>query len=1104
MKKCLLLALAGVIFWSCGSETENSTALFAKLDPEASGISFANMLTESDSLNYFTYGYLYMGGGVAAGDFNNDGLTDLYFTGNQVSNTLYLNKGDLKFENITKKAGVSGDQRWYTGVTLADVNNDGYLDIYCSVSGKFGPRENQLFINNGDLTFTEKAEEYGLAEAGNSVQSTFLDYDKDGDLDVYIANYPPTNFNAPNNYYAFKQQFPKPIEMDKLMRNDGGTFTDVTVEAGLKTFGLSLSATVGDLNGDGWPDIYVSSDFSSPDYCYINNKNGTFSEKVRSITKNTSFYGMGADIADFNNDGLLDIFQADMTAIDNRRSKANMASMNPDLFWSTVNSGFHFQYMQNSLQLNNGNLLDSLPDFSNIARLAGVSSTDWSWGPLMADLDNDGWKDLFISNGTRREINNRDFFLAWEAEGRPMDNLLERSLGIPSEPIDNFVYRNTGDLRFEQVNEPWGLVQEGFSNGAVYVDLDNDGDLEIVVNNLDDTASVFENKGNGNHYLQVALKGPQENPNGLGTRVYLHANGQRQMQELTLSRGFQSAVSPKLHFGLGEAQRIDTLEIVWPDGKREIRTALATDSLLNIAYADASTILQKPKKEEPRFNSSDTSLAGLEFRHLENYYDDFLTEILLPHRMSMFGPYMASGDLNGDEWEDLVIGGASGQPTQLFMGTADGFIPKDDSTLAAHKEREDMGIAIFDIDGDGKEDLYVSSGGNEFGSNSEMLQDRVYLNEGNGFREVTQGIAEFRASASVVVPFDFDQDGDLDVLVGSRVIPGNYPSPASSYLLENRSTPGNISLVDVTAEKASKLIGIGLLTRALPTDYDGDGWVDLLLGGEWMPLTLLKNEAGSFKDVTALVGLGDTRGWWFGLGEGDFDGDGDMDYLAGNLGLNYKYKASESETFDVYYDDFDASGTKDIVLSYYNFGEKFPVRGRECSSQQMPAIKKKFENYASFSTATLADVYTQEALDQSLHYQVKSFASVYLENTPDGFRIKELPVEAQISNINAIVVRDVDKDGNLDAIIAGNLYSSEVETPRNDASNGLFLKGDGQGGFHPVIGRKSGLYIPGDVKNLLQLKRKDDTFILAGKNNDSLQVIRIEDNPPAGIAVNNR
>jgi len=479
---------------SCSKNSTDISAVFHTVPSESSGINFANNLTENDSLNYFTYGYMYMGGGVAAGDINNDGLTDLYFTGNMVPNKLYLNKGNLKFEDISVKAGVDGDKRWYTGVTMVDINTDGFLDIYCAASGKFGPRENQLFINNQDGTFTESAKDYGISDSGHSVHSVFFDYDLDGDLDLYVANYPPTPFNSPNSYYFFKKLNVKDTESDKLYRNDGSTFTDVTEESGLKSFGLSLSATVGDVNQDGWPDLYISNDFSTPDLFYINNKNGTFTERVRQLTKNTSFYGMGVDIADINNDMLLDIFQVDMTAQDNRRAKANMASMDPLLFWSTVNSGFHYQYMQNSLQINNGNLInDSLPDFSNLSRFAGISSTDWSWGPLIADLDNDGLKDVFIANGTRREINNKDYFGKLEKSRSKNDSLLAKSLAIPSEPIDNFVYQNKGSLNFEKVNRDWGISFEGFTNGSVYVDLDNDGDLEIVTNNIDNKASFFEN-----------------------------------------------------------------------------------------------------------------------------------------------------------------------------------------------------------------------------------------------------------------------------------------------------------------------------------------------------------------------------------------------------------------------------------------------------------------------------------------------------------------------------------------------------------------------------------------------------------------------------------
>lgn len=1079
--------------------TEDSTSFsqdqiqFKAIDKERSNVSFANNLTESDSLNYFTYAYLYMGGGVSAGDINNDGLTDLYFTGNMVPNKLYLNKGNMQFEDISDAAGVAGDDRWYTGVTMADVNNDGYLDIYCSVGGKFEPKDNILYINNGDQTFDDKTHEYGLDDIGNSVQATFFDYDLDGDLDLYVANYPPTSFKAPNSYYHYKQNNVTDIETDNLYKNEGDTFIKVTEEAGLKNFGLTLSATVGDINQDGWPDLYVSNDFSTRDLLYINNQNGTFSEHSRELTKNTSFYGMGVDIADFNNDQLLDIFQVDMTAQDNRRAKANMAGMNPQLFWNTVNAGFHYQYMQNSLQLNNGNLKDGLPDFSNISRLAGVSSTDWSWGPLIADFDNDGWKDIFIANGTRREINNKDYFDAWEKERNKSDSLLQRSLSIPSEKIDNFIYRNKGDLSFEQVNDSWGLNYKGWSNGSVYVDLDNDGDLDIVSNNVDDHASIFENNASTiNNYLVVKFKGSSNNPFGIGVKVTLFTAITPQFQELTMTRGFQSSVAPQMHFGLGEITTVDSIHVMWPDGKQYSLNAVEANQMLLIDYADATEESNASEINVPLlFQTEKDSNIIASHRHIENYYDDFAKEILLPHKTSMFGPGISVGDLNGDELDDFVIGGAMNGETGVYFQSSAGFEKQNIDAIIRDKRSEDLGSLIFDADGDGDQDIYVVSGGNEFIYNSPLLQDRLYVNDGAGnFSKDESALPEMLTSGSRVSSADYDNDGDLDLFVGGRLVPGNYPKPADSYILENVSSNGKPKFLDVTDKVAPDLRKLGLATSAIWSDYNSDGEVDLIVVGEWMPITVFRNRNGSFKNVSEELGLDDSAGWWFSIQSGDFDSDGDLDYVAGNLGLNYKYKAEGDETFDVYFNDFDKNATNDIVLSYFNDGEKFPVRGRECSSQQIPVIKVKYKNYESFANATLVDIYTERDLEKSLHYQVKSFASVYIENKEGRFEIHDLPNLAQLSSINQIIVKDFNKDSNLDVIVAGNLHSSEVETPRNDASNGLLLSGDGNGSFEAVPSRVSGLYAPGDVKDVAEIKISNQDYLIMAKNNDFIQFVK--------------
>ncbi len=1087
-----------IFILGCNSDTsiDASNKMFKTLEVNDTGIDFQNILTENDSLNYFTYTYLYMGGGISAGDINNDGLIDLYFTGNQVSNKLYLNKGNLKFEDITEKAGVSGDNRWYTGVTMADVNGDGFLDIYCSVGGKFKPKQNQLFINNQDGTFTEKAKEYGLDDIGNSVQATFFDYDKDGDLDVYIANYPPTKFSSPTFVYVQKMRTVKDVESDHLYRNDGNSFKDITETSGLKNFGLSLSATIGDLNNDSWPDIYVSNDFNSPDYLYVNKGDGTFKEVIKQATSHTAFYGMGIDIADFNNDGNLDIFQVDMDAQSNKRKKANMASMNTQLFKDLENADFQYQYMQNCLQINSGIYTDSIPHFSNISRLTGTSSTDWSWGPLFADFNNDGYKDLYITNGTRREIHNNDYFNRLDTMVVKKEDMLALSMNIPSEKIDNYMFQNKGNLDFERVNTSWGIEYEGFSNGVVYADLDNDGDLEIVTNNIDDFATVFENRNTKGNYISINFKGHPKNKFGIGNRVFVKTKNQNQMQELTLTRGFQSSVAPELHFGISDENNIEELTVIWFDGKVQTLTNVEANKKLTLNYVDAQ-ILESTDKEEqqkPFLVIEDNQLFP-KHKHQENSYDDFRDQVLLPHKMSQFGPALAVGDLNGDSLDDYFVGGSANNSGTLYFQINNGLKESATDIFKTDNKSEDVGALIFDADADGDNDLYVVSGGYEFSPDSEDLQDRLYINDGSGnFSKSNSALPKMLTSGSKAYAADFDKDGKQDLLVLGRQVPKNYPKPADSYVLRNVSTSTDVKFEPFSEDTSKLLEYLGMATSALITDFNNDGWQDFIIVGEWMPIKMYQNtKNGSFKEVAKEYGLTTkTTGWWWSISEGDFDNDGDMDYVLGNNGLNYKYKAKANETFDIYVNDFDNNDEDDIVLSYYNDGEKYPLRGRECSSQQIAGIKKKFENYETFSEATLIDVYSEEALNEALHYQVESFASIYLENTKDGFVIHQLPIEAQFSSINKILVQDFDKDKNLDMVIAGNFYGSEVETPRNDAGYGLFLKGNGKGDFKSVSATESGFFVKGDVKEMSLITIKDEKYILVASNNDILKTVKLQ------------
>lgn len=1104
MKRYIYFTILMVLFSSC---EQKPTKLFSKLNALETGVDFKNTLTETHTYNYFTYAYMYLGAGVSIGDINNDGLEDIFFTGNMVANKLYLNKGDLKFEDISESAGIQGDDRWYSGTTFVDINEDGYLDIYCSVGGKKGPNNNMLYINNQDNTFTEKAAEYGIDYDGISKQSTFFDYDNDGDLDLYIINYPPTSFIAPIEYYDYMLDNHTAEDSDKMYRNDNGHFTDVTIEAGLSSFGLSLGVVASDINNDGYTDIYVSNDFNGPDFMFINNQDGTFTNQLHTSLQQTSFFGMGLDIADFNNDGLLDIFQLDMSAEDNFRSKANMASMAPDVFYKSIDIGLHRQYPQNSLQLNNGSIAGEPQLFSNISRLAGISSTDWSWGGLFADFDNDGWKDLFITNGIRRDINNKDFYAKYREFFDKMENdpdyknkeeevgLLNYLEEIPSKKLSNYMFQNNRDLTFSKKTEEWGFEEKTFSNGVAYSDLDNDGDLDLVINNLEDTASIYRNNGTENNQLTLNLKG-RNNVLPNGSKVTVYTSEGMQVQEYNLVRGYLSSVTPLLHFGLGTAQQADSILIAWPNGVTMKLNEVKANQRLIVNYeatrSNHNDSLKLKIAGQKHFQTIAIDAPYL-LKHEENPFDDFQAEVLLPHKNSTLGPTLATGDLNGDGLDDYIIGGSIGRPATIFIqNKINGFEALPIPDLEEDKYYEDLGIVIFDADNDGDNDFYIASGGNEFKPNSLGFEDRFYENIGrNKFQRNNEALPDIKISGLNVTVSDFDHDGDLDLFVGGRLMPKKYPYPTDSYLLENVSTSSAPKFVDVTKKVLPELSALGLVTASSWIDFDNDGWEDLVIVGEWMPIKFFKNTGGAFKDVSNQLLSGNTSGWWFDVQKGDFDNDGDQDLIVGNLGKNYKYQASASAPFKVYLNDFDSNDRSDIVLSYNIGGEEFPVRGRQCSSQQMPAIKVKFQDYNSFANASLKQIYTTKLLEESLSYEITSFASIYLENNQGTFTAKPLPQLAQISSINKFVVNDFDADGNLDVVLAGNLYNPEVETPRNDASFGLFLQGDGAGNFKAKTMLESGLKIVGDVRDMELLSINGKNHILVAKNDDRMQLIKV-------------
>jgi hypothetical protein len=1052
------------------------------------------------------YANFYGGAGVGVGDFNNDGLQDLYFAGNMVPDKLYLNKGEFQFQDVTSSSGILNDGGWSTGVTVADVNNDGHLDIYVSrelYDDRPEWRTNLLYINNGDGTFKEGAKEYRIGNDQRTRHSTFFDYNKDGLLDLFLLTQPPN----PGNFSRFKGSvLLQPKYSLKLFKNNGSFFEDVTEFSGLNRTGFPNGVSASDLNNDGWTDLYVANDFYAPDFLFINNQDGTFTNIANEALKHTSYYSMGVDISDINNDGLLDIFVVDMVAEDNFRAKSNMSGMDINSFWKVVENGGGYQYMYNTLQLNNGN-----ETFSDIAQFSGMSATDWSWSNLIADFDNDGKKDAYITNGLLYDIRNTDAdkqvgqFVQETAQKWLNENPNGKEISIwdildldktinllPSQPLKNYAFKNEGDLKFSKKTDDWGLDSESFSNGSAYADLDNDGDLDLVVNNINAEAFIYRNNSENlddTNYLRIQLTDSENRPL-FGTRINIYTADGLQTQETTNVRGIYSTSEPLVHFGISGNTKVDSLVISWPNGKSTVKQNIAANQVLKLSM-DKADELSRPmlvNTHDKLFKDITESFTA-NFKHQENNFDDFKEQILLPHKLSQFGPALAVGDINNDGLEDFYIGGAAEQRPQLFVQNPDGgFSATNESFWTKESAYEDIDALFVDVNGDGFKDLYVVSGGNAYEKNDFHYTDRLYLNNGTGGFKKGAILNGDRVSGSVVKASDYDNDGDMDLFVGGRHLPHQYPNPTSSALLRN----DNGQLVNSTATLAKELQEIGMVTDAVWSDYDGDQDLDLILTGEWMPITIFDNKNGQLTKLDQ-PDLEKTKGWWFSLEHGDFDNDGDMDYIAGNLGLNYKYKTSSEKPFDIYYNDFDTNGNGDIVLGYYNNEKHYPLRGFSCSSQQIPGLKDKIKKYDAFASLELEEVYGEEQLKNSLHYITDTFASMYIENLGQGkFKISSLPGLTQLTNINDMQVEDYNGDGHTDVLTVGNLFVSEIETPRNDAGTGLLLLGNGKGDFTPLRGAKIGFHAAGDAKRIATIKVSGKNHILVGNNNDVLQSFQLQ------------
>jgi hypothetical protein len=1119
------------------------TTLFEKIPSSHSGVTFSNTIVENAKVNPLTMLNIYNGGGVGVGDFNNDGLQDIYFIGNAVPNRLYLNKGDMKFEDVTTKAGVGGKGGWGRGVAIVDINSDGLPDIYVcnTLLDDSVKRTNLLYVNqgvgkDGVPRFKEMAKDYGLDINVHSTMASFFDYDNDGDLDMYLT---VNEAIASDNQSTFR-----PIITDgshrstgRLYRNDWdpvlkhAVFTNVSKQAGITIEGYGHAASIVDINKDGWKDIYVTNDFLPSNILYINNHDGTFTDRAQEYFKHTAFSSMGQDFEDVNNDGLADVFEVDMNPEDNYRKKMFMPSNNYQIYQNFDRYKYQYQYTRNTLQINQGPRLgqnDSIgdPTFSETAFLSGVGQTDWSWGPMITDFDNDGYRDIIITNGYPRDVTDHDFIM-FRQQAYSVASTQQVLDQIPIVKIPNYAFKNTNGLQFEDVTKTWGLGIPSFSNGAAYADLDNDGTMDMIINNIDDEAFIYKNTArekdkNNNNYLHIQFHGNGQNLDGIGAWANIYYDhGKQQVYENTPYRGYLSSIQNIAHFGLGKVTSLDSVVIRWDNGKKQtLRNVKANQTLkVNIADAKENYNFTQPVINKASLFREITRSAGITYKHQDRDYVDFNIQKLIPHKLSEYAPAIAVGDVDGNGFDDMVIGGTTQYPAQVLLQQASGkFIQRDllpqahevpltANAASAHNDYlapkvrvKDEGILLFDADGDGHPDLYIASGGFESEPGSSNYQDRLYINDGKGnFKLQPDALPKNLTSKLCVKAADFNRDGKLDLFVSGRVDPWNYPKPVSSFVLRNDSKNGVIKFTDVSATAAKALKDVGLVCDATFTDFNNDGWPDLILTGEWMPITFLENDKGTFKNVTNNTGVENKLGWWNTIAAGDFDHDGDIDYIVGNTGLNTFYKATEQYPIYITAKDFDNNGSYDAFPSVFlkdqeGVMQEFPAQGRDDIIKQMISMRVRYQNYKSFAIATMDSVITPEMRKGAVRLKANYLQSCYLRNDGNGkFTAIPLPVEAQVSELCGITVDDFDGDGNLDVAINGNDYGTEVTTGRYDAFNGLILKGDGKGGFKPLSLLQGGLYIPGNGKALVKLKGAKGNYLLAAtQNRDAMKLFELK------------